>query len=66
MKCRQPCHEMLEMMRLPCLVERELVYLYAEQNLLSTDQLRKLVDDLGLDREYLMRRLSDNRRPTVL
>ena len=44
----------------------ELVYLYAEQNLLSSEQLRSIVSDLGLDREYLMRRLSDNRRPLEL
>jgi thymidine kinase len=66
LECRDPCPEMLESMRLPCLAERELAYLYAEQNLLSADQLKSIVSDLGLDREYLMRRLSDNRRPIEL
>jgi thymidine kinase len=64
--CDEPCPEMLETLRLPALAERELVYLYAEQNLLSAEQLRSIVSDLGLDREYLMRRLSDNRRPLEL
>ncbi len=57
---------MLEALRLPCLAERELAYLYAEQNLLSAEQLKSIVADLGLDRDYLMRRLSDNRRPVEL
>jgi thymidine kinase len=61
-----PRPEMLESLRLPCLAERALAYLYAEQNLLSAEQLRSIVSDLGLDREYLMRRLSDNRRPIGL
>ncbi len=51
---------------LPCIAERALVYLFAEQNLLSADQLRSLVSTLGLDRDYLTRRLSDNRRPIEL
>ncbi len=50
----------------PCIAERALVYLYAEQNLLSVDQLRTIVASLGLDRDYLRKRLSDNRRPVDL
>jgi len=42
------------------------VYLYAEQNLLSAEQVRYLVEGLALDRDYLSRRLSDNRRPLEL
>ncbi|MEI6874944.1 MAG: thymidine kinase [Spirochaetota bacterium] len=50
-------------LRVPCVAERALVYLFAEQNLLSIEQMHRIVSDLGLDREYLSRRLSDNRRP---
>jgi len=50
----------------PCIAEKALCYLYAEQNLLSADQLKKVVSDLGLDRDYLRKRLSDNRRPLDL
>lgn len=50
-------------LRVPCIAERALCYLYAEQNLISADQLRALASDLGLDREYLSKRLSDNHRP---
>jgi len=66
LECAEPCPDMVESLRLPCLAERELAYLFAEQNLLSTEQLRSIVADLGLDRDYLMRRLSDNRRPLEL
>jgi thymidine kinase len=50
-------------LRVPCLAERALVYLYAERNLLSAEQARALVDDLDLNRDYLDRRLADNKRP---
>jgi thymidine kinase len=66
LECAEPCPAMLRALSLPCLPERELAYLYAEQNLLSSEQLRSIVADLGLDRDYLMRRLSDNRRPIEL
>ncbi len=50
----------------PCIAEKALCYLYAEQNLLSSEQLVKVVADLGLDRDYLRKRLADNRRPLEL
>jgi len=66
LECDEPCPEQLNALRVPCIAERELVYLFAEQNLLSAEQLRSIVGSLGLDREYLARRLSDNRRPVDL
>ena len=56
----------LDALRVPCIAERALVYLFAEQNLLPVDLLRSIVDDLGLDREFLRKRLADNRRPVEL
>ena len=53
----------LNALRVPCVAERALVYLYAEANLLSVEQLRRIVADLGLDVDFLSRRLADNRRP---
>lgn len=50
-------------LRVPCIGERALAYLFAEQNLLTERQVRSLVGELGLDRDYLARRLADNRRP---
>lgn len=61
-----PKPQNMDGLRVPCIAEKALCYLYAEQNLLSADQLRKVVAELGLDREYLTRRLADNRRPLEL
>ena len=56
----------MDALRVPCIAEKALCYLYAEQNLLSADQLKRMVADLGLDRDYLAKRLADNRRPLQL
>ncbi|MFP4637417.1 MAG: thymidine kinase [Spirochaetaceae bacterium] len=50
-------------LRVPCIAERALVFLYAEQNLLSADQVRRFSNGIGLDEEYLGTRLADNHRP---
>lgn len=50
-------------LRVPCLAERALCYLFAEQNLISETLLRHLVRHLNLDTGYLGQRLADNRRP---
>ncbi len=61
-----PQPENMNALRVPCLAERALCYLYAEQNLVSADQLTGLVRELKLDRDYLAQRLRDNRRPVEL
>ncbi len=66
MDCANPCGEQMNALLVPCIAERALVYLFAEQNLLSTAQVRHAAETLGLDRDYLSRRLSDNRRPIDL
>jgi len=53
-------------LRVPLIAERALVYLYAEQNLLSEEQMHFFIDELSLDKEYLSHRLADNRRPLRL
>lgn len=46
--------------------EKALIYLFAEQNLITEDLLLKLVEDLGLNRRYMEKTLADNRRPINL
>ena len=53
----------LQALDVPCVAERAVVFLYAEQNLLSRTQVLDLMSGLDLDEEYIVRRLSDNRRP---
>lgn len=50
-------------LRVPCIAERALVFLFAEQNLLSELLLREIVLELDLEVEFLSQRLADNRRP---
>ncbi len=61
-----PKPENMNALRVPCLAERALCYLYAEQNLVPVEQLRRIVAELRLDTDYLAKRLADNRRPTDL
>ena len=52
-------------LRVPCIAERALIFLFAEQNLLSADQMRIVVKELHLNKDYLDKRLSDNKRPLI-
>ncbi len=56
----------LNSLRVDCIAERALIYLYAEQNLLPEELLIRMVDELGLDREYMKKTLMDNRRQVDL
>jgi thymidine kinase len=49
-------------LRVPCIAEKALVFLYAEENLLTKFQVERIVEDLELDRTYIERRLADNGR----
>jgi len=62
----RPSQEHMNSLLVPCIAERAVAYLFAEQNLLSAEQARLLVDTLDLDREYLSKRLADNKRPIAL
>lgn len=53
----------LNALLVPCIAERALIYLYAEANLLTVEQLRALVREIGLDADYLRTTLRDNHRP---
>ena len=56
---------LMNALKVPFLAEKALVFLHAEQNLLSREQVVHLVETLDLDRDYLDRRLQDNRRPPL-
>ena len=46
----------------PYIAEKALMYLFNEQNLLPEEILVHIVNDLDLDREYMKKTLSDNKR----
>jgi thymidine kinase len=49
-------------LQVPCIAEKVLIFLFAEENLLTKSQLERIIGDLELDREYIERRLADNGR----
>jgi thymidine kinase len=53
---------LMRALNVPCIAEKAVIYLYAEQNLLSREQLQSYIRELGLDQEYVTQRLADNRR----
>ena len=53
----------LDSLRPGLVAEKALMYLYAEQNIISEQLLQKLVFDLELNIPYLEKTLRDNRRP---
>jgi len=52
----------LNALRVPNIAEKALLYLFIEQNLLSTDQVVGITKNLNLDTEYLSRIARDNGR----
>jgi thymidine kinase len=58
----EPKPVMMNALKVDCIAEKALSFLYAEQNLVSRQQVIELIESLGLDREYLERRLRDNGR----
>jgi thymidine kinase len=67
MNFRGRCDEiMMNALRVPCIAEKALLFLFTEQNLLPNDLFRQIVKDLAMDRDYLRRRLSDCSRASVL
>lgn len=53
----------LNSMRVNNIAEKALYFVFCEQNLISEILLRNIVDELGLDKEYLEKTLKDNSRP---
>jgi thymidine kinase len=53
---------MMNALKVPCIAEKALIYLFAEENLLSLGQVKELAAKLSLDMEYINDRLLENRR----
>jgi thymidine kinase len=56
---------MMNALKVPCIAEKALIYLFAEENLLSLDQVKAIAGELSLDTEYINDRLLENRRLEV-
>lgn len=62
----EPVPEVINALKLPYIAERALIYLFAEQNMLSAVQVQDIVQLLNLNRQYIIKRCSDNHRPIEL
>jgi len=64
-KSEQPQPIMMNALRVSCIAEKALIYLYSEENILSGDQLKYLAKEIGGDMEYINERLVENRKLQV-
>jgi thymidine kinase len=53
---------LMSSLKVPCIAEKAIAFLYCEQNLLPRQQVLDLAAELGLDRTYLEKRIQDNGR----
>ena len=57
---RQPI--MMNALRAPCIAEKALIYLFAEENLITLGQMKEIAQELTLDLRYINDRLLENKR----
>lgn len=57
---RQPI--MMNALRAPCIAEKALIYLFAEENLITLGQMKEIANELSLDMQYINDRLLENKR----
>lgn len=62
LKGENPRPIMMNALKVPCIAEKALVFLFSEQNLITREQFNLLAEELKLDRRYLQKRLLDNGR----
>ena len=55
-------HVLSNSLKVPCIAEKAIAFLFCERNLLSRQQVLDLVAELGLDAAYLSKRIQDNGR----
>ena len=62
MEIETPKPIMLDALKVSCIAEKALIYLFAEENLLSAGQMEQLVKEINGDTDYINERLVENRR----
>lgn len=53
---------MMNALKVDCIAEKALLYLFVEENALSLDQMKYVAAQIGADMEYINERLVENRR----
>ena len=61
-KAEEPQPIMMNSLKVDCIAEKALIYLFAEENVLSLEQMRYLSDEIDADMEYINEKLLENKR----
>jgi len=61
-KGEDPHPIMMNALKVDCIAEKALVYLFAEENTLSLEQMKHIAEEINADMEYINERLLENRR----
>lgn len=56
---------MMNALRVSCIAEKALLYLFAEENLLSLDQMKDIASQINAEMDYINERLLENRRIAI-
>ncbi len=61
-KAEEPQPIMMNSLKVDCIAEKALIYLFAEENVLSLEQMRYLSDEIDADMVYINEKLLENKR----
>jgi thymidine kinase len=61
-KCENPRTIMMNALKVGCLAEKALIYLFAEENIISAGQIQYLAGEIKGDMGYINERLMENRK----
>jgi thymidine kinase len=53
---------MMNALRVSCIAEKALLYIFSEENIISAQQMEHLVRDIKGDESYINERLMENRK----
>jgi thymidine kinase len=53
---------MLNTLKVSCIAEKALIYLFSEENIISAEQMAFLAGRIGADTTYINQRLVENRK----
>jgi len=62
LKSDEPQPIMMHALRVDCIAEKALIYLFSEENILSSDQMEYLAREIHGDMDYINERLVENRK----
>jgi thymidine kinase len=61
-KTQSPKPIMMDALRVTCIAEKALIYLFSEENIISAGQMKYLAGEVGAEAGYINERLVENRK----